>query len=131
MNTYTYAVHVAVFDPFTGQGMIVRPDPADDAEGPTIRVRAGEQCCGYTGDHVHRDSLHVSDWNAAVRHLASLGIVPQEDDEAPFGSIYSHGLTRDGREVLALYGPSIVSQPSIPEMVESHERLAERVGLVS
>lgn len=114
MNTITYAAHVALFDPMTGQGLLVLPEPERDLADP------------FTG----AGSLHSADWDAVMRHLAALGIEPQEDDEQP-GTVQFVGLTRDGREVLALYGPAITNEPSIPEMAEAFAEMATLAGLSS
>lgn len=108
----TFAAHVAIFDPMTGQGLLVLPEPEHDLADP------------FTGS----GSLHSADWNALVSHLATFGIEPQEDDEQP-GAVQFVGLTRDGREVLALYGPAVTSEPSIAEMASAFASLSALAGL--
>ena len=110
MLTVTYAGHVAHLDPLTGEGLLVRPLPADDMPDPL----AGP-------------SLHEVEWGAVMRHLDGLGWEPSEDEG---GDLCHLGYTQDGREVVGLYGREpVTSMPSIPEQAAALDSLLERVGV--
>ncbi len=108
-----HAAHVAHYKPMTGQGLLVLPRPEGDVPCPV----------GVA------DTLHGADWNAMVRHLATLGIEPQEDDECPYGTPQRVGVTLDGRTVLALYGPSITTEPTAEELTEEYAELLDLAGV--
>ena len=111
MNTITikFAVHEALLDPQTGQGLLVAARPEDDL------ILDG------------RDSLHEADWNRAIAELDRLGWEPAEDDD---GGICYDGDTIDGRAVFGLYGrESITAMPSFTEMGKASEELARLAGL--
>jgi len=109
MNTITFASHVAYIDPWTGEGLLVRPIPSDDLS---------------LGGMV---SLHAADWDAAIAHLRGLGWEPTADDD---GSPMLVGVTADGRDVIALYGREPVSSlPSIRECAEASQELMRLAGL--
>jgi len=109
MQTITFAAHVAYVDPMTGEGLLVRPKPADDLS---------------LSDMV---SLHAADWDAAMHHLRGLGWGPTADDD---GSLMLAGITADGREVIGLYGlEPITTMPTLTELAEAGEELARLAGL--
>jgi hypothetical protein len=109
MHSVTFASHVAHLDPLTGEGLLVLPLAADDLSDP-----------------LDGPSLHEVEWGAVVRHLDSLGWEPTEGED---GGLCHAGFTRDGREVIGLYGHEpVTGLPSIPEQaaaVESLLRLAD------
>jgi hypothetical protein len=108
MNTITYATHVAYLDPMTGEGLLVRPKPADDLSLSMV-------------------SLHAADWDSAIAHLRGLGWEPTADDD---GSPMLAGITADGREVIGLYGREpITTMPTLAEAAEATEELAKLAGM--
>lgn len=114
MLTLTYACHVAHLDPLTGEGMLVLPRVDDDMHMP-----------GLPG------SLHEADWSAVVmRNLDGLGWEPSEDVDGD-GLTVAVGVTRDGREVIALYGREpVLSEPTVGERAEAMMALCEAAGVV-
>jgi len=60
MFTVQFAAHVTYLDPMTGQGLLVRPDPADD-----------QWLDGMV-------SLQAADWDSAMDRLRGLGFEPLE-----------------------------------------------------
>jgi hypothetical protein len=110
MQTITFAAHVAYLDPMTGEGLLVRPKPADDLG-------------------LGMPSLHAADWDHVIAELDRLGWEPSEDDD---GLPMFDGMTTDGREIVGLYGrESITSMPSLAECAEASGELASMAGLVS
>jgi len=108
MNTIKFAAHVACIDPMTGEGLLVRPKPADDLGLGMV-------------------SLHAADWDAAIAHLRGLGWEPTADDD---GSPMLAGVTADGRDVIGLYGREpITTLPTLAEAAEATEELARIAGL--
>lgn len=100
------AFHTAHLDLVNGVGLLTRPHSREDVWlGP--------------------ESLHGSDWNAAVRELDSLGWEPLADDD---GLPMIEGLTGDGREVVALYGRSpIVTMPDFDDIIAATNELRAQV----
>jgi hypothetical protein len=80
MNTITFASHVVYLDPMTGEGLLVRPKPADDLS-------------------LGMPSLHAADWDHAIAELDRLGWEPTEGED---GGVCYDGMTTDGREVIGL-----------------------------
>jgi len=110
MHTVTFASHVAYLDPMTGQGLLVRPDPADDLT-------------------VGMPSLHAADWDHAIAELDRLGWEPLESEEADGTPMFA-GMTTDGRDAIALYGREpVTSIPSIMELAEAGAELASMAGM--
>jgi hypothetical protein len=110
MNTITFAAHVAYLDPMTGEGLLVRPHPADDLTVGMV-------------------SLHAADWDHAIAELDRLGWEPLESEEADGTPMFA-GMTTDGRDVIALYGlESITTMPAPEELMEAGEELARLAGL--
>lgn len=111
MNTIKFAAHVAYLDPMTGEGLLVRPKPADDLSLSMV-------------------SLHAADWDAAITHLRGLGWEPTADDD---GSPMLAGTTADGRDIIGLYGlEPITTMPTLAEAAEAAEageELARLAGL--
>ena len=108
MQTLTFAAHVAYLDPMTGEGLLVRPHPADDLGLSMV-------------------SLHAADWDAAIAHLRGLGWEPTSDDD---GSPMLAGLTSDGRDVIGLYGlEPITTAPTLAEAAEAAQGLARLAGM--
>jgi hypothetical protein len=108
MNTITFAAHVAYLDPMTGEGILVRPKPADDLS-------------------LSMPSLHAADWDAAMAHLRGQGWEPTADDD---GSPMLAGLTADGRDVIGLYGlEPITTMPTLAEAAGATEELAKLAGM--
>jgi len=60
-TTVRYACHIAYLDPFTGEGMLVLPQPRDDM-------------------HLSGPSLHASDWEAVMSDLVARGWHPSESE---------------------------------------------------
>lgn len=114
MLTIHYAAHVAHLDPVTGEGLLTMPRPEDDVHMPG-----------------HGASLHAAGWDAVMRKLEGLGWEPSEDEDG-FGLTVPVGVTRDGREVIALYGREpVVSEPTLSEMAEAMSALCEVAGVVA
>ena len=110
MQTLIFASHVAYLDPMTGEGLLVRPDPADDLTVGMV-------------------SLHAADWDAAIAHLRGIGWEPTPDDD---GIPMLAGLTADGRDVIGLYGlEPITTIPTLAECAESIAGLSRLAGLGS
>jgi hypothetical protein len=108
MQTLTFAAHVAYLDPMTGEGLLVRPKPADDLS-------------------LSMPSLHAADWDAAIAHLRGLGWEPTADDD---GSPMLAGITADGRDVIGLYGREpITTMPTLAGAAGAAEELARLAGL--
>ena len=108
MNTIQFAAHVAYIDPMTGEGLLVRPKPADDLSLSIV-------------------SLHAADWEAAIAHLRGLGWEPTADID---GSPMLAGVTADGRDVIGLYGREpITTMPTLTEAAEATEELAKLAGM--
>ena len=108
MHTITFAAHVAHLDPMTGEGLLVRPKPADDLSLSMV-------------------SLHAADWDAAITHLRELGWEPTEDED---GLPMFDGMTTDGREVVGLYGREpITTMPTLAEAAGATEELARLAGM--
>lgn len=108
MHTIQFASHVACLDPMTGEGLLVRPKPADDLT-------------------MGMPSLHESGWGAAIAHLRGLGWEPTADDD---GSPMLAGITADGRDIIGLYGREpITTLPTLAEAAEATEELARLAGL--
>ena len=111
MNTIEFAVHVAYLDPMTGEGLLVRPKPADDLSVGMV-------------------SLHAADWDAAIHHLRGLGWEPVEDEDGDGMPMFA-GMTQDGRDVIALYGHEpITSEPTPEECRDADEELVRVAGIV-
>lgn len=114
MLTLTYACHVAHLDPLTGEGLLVLPRVDDDMHMP-----------GLPG------SLHEADWNAVTRKLDGLGWEPSVDVDGD-GLTVAVGVTRDGREALAMYGREpVVSEPTVGERAEAMMALCEAAGVAA
>jgi hypothetical protein len=95
------ALHTAHLDPTTGMGVLVLPSPANDV--------------WLSG------SLNGSDWDSAMRALASLGWEPSLDDD---GAWIEEGQTRQGCPVVALVAAeSVVSLPTLSELDEARSAL--------
>jgi hypothetical protein len=108
-TTVRYACHTAYLDPFTGQGELVLPLPADD-----LRM---------TGP-----SLHASDWEAVIDDLTANGWQPSESSET--GEWVFDGETTEGRDVIGLFGlDPIVSDPSLEEMCRASAELLALAGV--
>jgi hypothetical protein len=84
MQSVAFASHVALLDPLTGEGLLVLPLAADDL-----------------GDPLGGRSLHEVEWSGVVRHLDSLGWEPSQAED---GGLCFVGCTREGREVVGLFG---------------------------
>jgi len=92
----------------TGEGLLVRPKPADDMS-------------------VGMPSLHAADWDRIIAELDRLGWEPTEDED---GLPMFDGMTTDGREVVGLYGREpITTMPTFAEAAEATEELARLAGL--
>jgi hypothetical protein len=108
MHTIQFASHVAYLNPMTGEGLLVRPKPADDLSLGMV-------------------SLHESDWHRVIAELDRLGWEPTEDDD---GLPMFDGMTTDGREVIGLYGREpVTTMPTLTEAVEATEELARLAGM--
>src|SRR5450756_1280403 len=108
MQTLTFAAHVAYLDPMTGEGLLVRPKPADDLT-------------------VGMPSLHAADWDHAIAHLRGLGWEPTADDD---GTPMLAGVTADGRDVIGLYRlEPITTMPTLAEAAGATEELARLAGM--
>jgi len=108
MHTVQLAAHVAYLDPMTGEGLLVRPKPADDLGLSMV-------------------SLHAADWDAAIAHLRGLGWEPTADDD---GSPMLAGITADGRDIIGLYElEPITTMPTLAEAAEATEELAKLAGM--
>ena len=109
MNTIKFAAHVACIDPMTGEGLLVRPKPADDLGLGMV-------------------SLHAADWDAAIAHLRGLGWEPvADDDELPMFA----GMTADGRDACLLRADEpITSEPTPEECRDADEELVRVAGIV-
>ena len=111
MLSIQFAAHVVYLEPMTGQGLLVRPDPADDQ---------------WLDDMV---SLHAADWDHAMDHLRELGWEPVEDEDGDGTPMFA-GMTTDGRDAIALYGHEpITSMPSLMELAEAGAELARLAGM--
>ena len=111
MHTIQFASHTAHLDPMTGQGILVRPDPADD-----------QWLDGMV-------SLHAADWDHAIAELDRLGWEPLESEEADGTPMFA-GMTADGRDAIALYGrESITTMPTLAEVAEASHELMRLAGL--
>jgi len=112
MNTIQFASHTAYIDPMTGEGLLVRPKPADD-----------QWLDGMV-------SLHAADWDSAMDHLRGLGWEPLEDEDGDGTPLFA-GMTQDGRDAIALYGHEpITSEPSITELREADIELVKLAGII-
>jgi hypothetical protein len=112
MHTITFAAHVAYLDPMTGEGLLVRPHPADDLSLSGMA------------------SLHAADWDHVIAELDRLGWEPLESEEADGTPMFA-GMTTDGREVIALYGcEPVTSIPSIMELGEAGTELASMADVI-
>jgi hypothetical protein len=111
IQTVRYACHTAYLEPFTGEGLLVLPLPADD-----MRV---------TGP----PSLHASDWEAVIDDLTANGWQPSENE---WGGWIFDGVTADeGRDVIGLFGlDPIISDPSLEEMGRASAELLALAGVV-
>jgi hypothetical protein len=108
MQTLTFAAHAAYLDPMTGEGLLVRPKPADDLSLSMV-------------------SLHAADWDAAIAHLRGLGWEPTADDDS---TPMLAGVTADGRDVIGLYGREPIStMPTLAECAGACEELASLAGV--
>jgi hypothetical protein len=108
MNTVTFAAHVAYLDPMTGEGLLVRPKPADDLS-------------------LSMPSLHAAAWDHVIAELDRLGWEPTADDD---GLPMFDGMTTDGREVVGLYGREpVTTMPTLAEGAEAMHELAHMAGM--
>jgi hypothetical protein len=108
-TTVRYACHTAYLDPFTGQGELVLPLPADDM-------------------HMTGPSLHASDWEAVIDDLTANGWQPSESET---GEWVFDGETVEGRDIIGLFGlDPIVSDPSLEEMGRASAELLALAGAV-
>lgn len=110
MFTITFAAHMAYLDPWTGEGLLVRPHPGDDLSlGGVV-------------------SLHAADWDRVIAELDRLGWEPTEDED---GLPMFDGMTTDGREVIGLYGREpITTMPTLAERAEADVELGSMAGLI-
>jgi hypothetical protein len=109
-TTVRYACHTAYLDPFTGQGELVLPLPADDL-------------------HMTGPSLHASDWEAVIDDLTANGWQPSENEET--GEWIIDDVTVDGRDIIGLLGlDPIISNPSLEEMCRASAELLALAGAV-
>jgi|SRR5664280_377740 len=108
-TTVRYACHTAYLDPFTGEGVLVLPLPADDM-------------------HVTGPSLHASDWDAVIDDLTANGWQPSESETGEW--IFDGVTADDGRDVIGLFGlDPIVSEPSLEEMATASLELLALAGV--
>ncbi len=108
MFTMQFASNMAVLDPMTGQGLLVRPHPADDL---TMGL----------------PSLHESDWHRVIAELDRLGWEPTEDCD---GLPMFDGMTTDGRDVIGLYGREpVTTMPTLSETSGAMHELAHMAGM--
>ena len=107
-TTVRYACHTAYLDPFTGEGLLVLPLPADDM-------------------HVSGPSLHASDWEAVIDNLTANGWQPSESET---GEWVFDGDTAEGRDAIGLYGlDPIISDPSLEERCRALAELMVLAGV--
>lgn len=120
MNALTVrtALHLAVLDPMTGEGLAVLPSPEDDIYLPHRVYLPG------LGEVESQASLYGADWSHFLRQLAALGWEPLEDDD---GLWCYAGETPDGRMVVGLYHNDPIREPSLHESVTAS---AELLGLI-
>lgn len=110
MHTLTFASQVAYLDPLTGEGLLVMPHPHADVADP-LGGRA----------------LHEVEWAAIMHELDGRGWEPSEDED---GGLCHVGYTRDGRQVIGLYGLNpVVTVPSMPEQARAFDELARAADL--
>jgi hypothetical protein len=108
-TTVRYACHTAYLDPFTGQGELTLPLPADDM-------------------HMTGPSLHASDWEAVIDDLTANGWQPSESET---GEWVFDGETAEGRDIISLFGlDPIISDPSLEEMGRASAELLALAGAV-
>ena len=108
IQTVRYACHTAYLEPFTGEGVLVLPRPADDMH--------------MTG------SLHESDWEAVMDDLTANGWQPSESET---GEWVFDGDTAEGRDAIGLFGlDPIISDPSLEEMGRASAELLALAGAV-
>lgn len=149
------ACHEIYLDPMNGLGLVVLPDPEQDI--PAIAVKPAMVV--MTMDEIERLktargpggstmtapgaahsslSLQDADWAATTCHLVGLGWELLQGDERDTTrhldgggcptSLF--GWTKDGREVIALHGPS--NDPrhcGLSEMHEYHQAIADYAGV--
>jgi hypothetical protein len=109
ITTARYACHTAYLEPFTGQGELVLPLPADDM-------------------HMTGPSLHASDWDAVIDDLTANGWQPSENE---WGGWIFDDVTVDGRDIIGLYGlDPIISDPSLEEIGRASAELLALAGAV-
>jgi hypothetical protein len=109
-TTVSYACHTAYLDPFTGQGELTLPLPADDM-------------------HMTGPSLHASDWEAVIDDLTANGWQPSETEGT--GEWIIDDVTVDGRDIIGLYGlDPIISNPSLEEIARASAELLALAGAV-
>ena len=107
MLTIRFACHVAHLDPMTGSGLLVLPLPDEDV---TLGL----------------PSLHESAWGHALAKLDRVGWELAEDEN---GGLCHEGYTKDGREIVGLYGREpVISDPSLEECADAFARLRVFVG---
>ena len=109
-TTVRYACHTAYLDPFTGEGLLVLPLPADDM-------------------HMTGPSLQASDWEAVMDDLTANGWQPSESEGT--GEWIFDGVTADeGRDVIGLFGlDPIISDPSLEELERASAELLVLAGV--
>ena len=108
-TTVRYACHTAYLDPFTGQGELTLPLPADDM-------------------HTTGPSLHASDWEAVIDDLTANGWQPSESETGEW--IFDGVTADDGRDVIGLFGlDPIISDPSLEEMCRASAELLALAGV--
>ena len=107
MHTVKTATHLAHLDPMTGEGVLVLPSPDSDVPNPFASLGA----CSTSA------SAHAADWAHMLNLLAAHGWEPSEDEDAGWVEV---GTTRDGRQVIGLYGRApIISNPTMDEMARA------------
>ena len=110
MNTLSNATHAVLLDHFTGQGAMVLPTEADDLHLSGM------------------DTLNSAGWDDMVRTLRKMGWTPLLDDET--GDLSVMGQTKEGRTVVNLYASdSIISRPSLDQMVRAYDGLRDALGV--
>ena len=107
-TTVRYACHTAYLEPFTGEGLLVLPLPAEDM-------------------HMTGPSLHASDWEAVIDNLTANGWQPSESET---GEWVFDDVTVDGRDIISLYGlDPIISDPSLEERCRALAELMVLAGV--
>lgn len=104
--TFTTAAHVAVIHVENGQGLLRRPAPDGDMfmSGPPLHHADLDRM---------RSVLMAHEWEVQI-----------DDDE-----LFEHvDMEPNGSELVALYGPSLRSEVSMMDLVESMSALREAIA---